>query len=62
MTSEKFLGLPKKDAQDLAEKLNMIFRTIRINEKNFFTYPEDERDDRICVEIDNGIVTKALLQ
>ena len=62
MNSESFVGLPKKDAQNLAEMHNLIFRLIRVDNKNMFSYPEDIRDDRVCVELDKGKVTKAVLQ
>jgi hypothetical protein len=48
MNTENFIGLGKKGAQSLAEKYNLIFRLIRIDDKSLFSYPEDTRDDRIC--------------
>lgn len=57
-----FMGLSKKRAQDKAEALNLIFRLIRIDSENFYAYPDDKRSDRVCVEIDNGAVTKASIQ
>ncbi len=62
MNADEFLGLSKKRAQDVAEARNLIFRLIRIDEQDFHGYPEDKRDDRICVEIDAGKVTKASVQ
>lgn len=62
MKSEDFIGLTKKGAMDKAEAKNFIFRLIRINEKNFFSYPSDTRTDRVCIEIDNGAVSKATIQ
>ena len=62
MKPEDFLGLTKKAAQDKAEAKNLIFRLIRIDADPFFAYP-DETDvctTRICVEIDNGKVSKAV--
>jgi hypothetical protein len=59
MRSEEFLGLSKKTGQDKAEKLNMIFRLIRIDGEMFMDYPEDVRQDRVCIEIENGKVVKA---
>jgi hypothetical protein len=58
MKVEDFLGLSKKGAQDKAESRNLIFRLIRVDGDNFFSYPEDKREDRICVEIDKGKVSK----
>lgn len=62
MNADAFLGLSKKRAQDVAEGKNMIFRLIRIDQENFYNYPEDVRTDRVCVEIDAGKVTKASIQ
>jgi hypothetical protein len=62
MEATNFVGLSKKEAQDLADQLNLIFRLIRVDEKNTQNYPEDEREDRICIEIDKGKISKAVLQ
>jgi hypothetical protein len=58
---QHFIGLTKKRAQDKAEVLNLIFRLIRIDNESYLDYPSDKRDDRICVEIDKGAVTKAVV-
>jgi hypothetical protein len=60
--AEKYLNLPKKEAQNLAEKSNIIFRLISVDGEPYFSYPEDERTDRICVEITKGKVSKATVQ
>jgi hypothetical protein len=60
--ADTFLGLTKKGAQDRAEALNLVFRLISIDGESYFSYPEDQRQDRICVEITGGKVTKAVLQ
>lgn len=60
--SADFVGLSKKKAQDLAEKKNVIFRLIRIDSEDFLAYPDDNRTDRVCVEIDNTVVTKAIMR
>jgi len=62
MKPEDFLGLTKKQAQDKAEARNLVFRLIRIDTKDFFSYPDDKRDDRVCVELDGDKVTKASIQ
>ena len=62
MKAEDFLGLTKKGAMDKAEQKNFIFRLIRINETNYFSYPSDVRPDRVCVEIDKGAVSKVTFQ
>lgn len=58
---EKFVGLTKKSAQDLADRNNLIFRLISIDNEPYMGYPEDERTDRVCVEIVKGVITKAVL-
>ena len=62
MVEKNFIGLTKRDAQNLAEAYNLLFRLIRIDDKNMFSYPEDKRDDRICIEIENGKVIHAVIQ
>lgn len=62
LNADKFLGMTKKGAQGEAEKANLIFRLIRVDGETFYSYPEDVREDRLCVEIDNGKVTKASIQ
>lgn len=62
MKADLFIGKSKKGAQDFAERSNLIFRLIRIDDENYLEYPEDQRNDRICVEIENGKVVKANLQ
>ena len=44
------------------DQYNLIFRLIRIDEKPFQSYPEDNRDDRICVEIEKSEIVKAIIQ
>ncbi len=62
MKVEDYIGLHKKAAQNLSERHNMIFRLISIDGEPFFEHPEDKRDDRVCVEIENGKVVKASFQ
>ena len=62
MIADKFLGLSKKDSQNLADINNLIFRLIRIDDKNFLPYPEDQREDRICIEIEKSVVVRATIQ
>ena len=57
-----FIGMTKKRAQDVAELKNLIFRLISIDGDPFLAYPEDERTDRVCVEIENGKVSKATIR
>ena len=60
--SKDFIGLTKKSAQGKAEQYNFIFRLIRIDDKDFLPYPDDVRDDRICIEMQKGEVVKATIQ
>ena len=60
--AEQFIGLTKKDAQNKADMLNLIFRLVRVDDRPLQGYPEDEREDRICVEIDKTQITKATIQ
>lgn len=62
MKAEDFLGMGKRPAQNKAEDAGFIFRLIRVDEEAFHSYPEDVREDRLCIEIDNGKVTKASIQ
>jgi len=62
MKAEDFIKLSKKQAQDLCENKNMLFRLISIDGESFFAWPEDKRDDRVCCEIENGKVVKAIIQ
>ena len=59
--AEDFIGLPKHKAQDVAEMKNLIFRLIRIDDEPYLPYPDEFYAERICVEIDNGRVTKAMI-
>ena len=62
--AEDFLGLSKFAAQAKAENRNMIFRLIKVDDKEFFAYPSetDIRTDRVCCELEGGKVVKAVLQ
>jgi hypothetical protein len=62
-TADDFIGLSKFRGQDLAEAKNMIFRLISINGEPFLSYPEEneKRDDRVCVEILDGKIVRAII-
>jgi hypothetical protein len=63
MKAEDFIGVSKRAAQDKSESLNLIFRLVSVDGVIFLGYPTDEpRTDRICVEIENGVVVKATIQ
>jgi hypothetical protein len=61
INTKAYLGLGKRTAQNKAEGENLIFRLVRVDQETILGYPEDFRDDRLCVEIDNEKVTKAVL-
>lgn len=56
------IGMGKRQSQNKVEAMNLIYRLIRVDGETIQSYPEDVRDDRVCVEIDNGKVTKATIQ
>lgn len=56
------IGMGKRQSQNKVEAMNLIYRLIRVDGETIQSYPEDVRDDRVCVEIDNGKVTKATVQ
>jgi hypothetical protein len=58
----EFVGLSKKDAQNKAEMNNLIFRLIRVDARWLQSYPDDVREDRVCIEIDKNKVTIAKIQ
>jgi len=62
MKAEDFVGMTKKSAQNAAESANLIFRLIKVDGEDFLAYPEDQRTDRVCVEIEKGKVTVASIQ
>lgn len=57
-----FLGMGKREAQNKAEQLNLIFRLIRVDDRAMASVPTDTREDRVCVEMDNLKITKAVIQ
>lgn len=57
-----FVGKSKRQAHDLAEFNHLIFRLVSVDGQSYLGYPEDQREDRICVELINGVVAKASVQ
>jgi len=62
MNADKFLGLTKKGAQNLAEASNLIFRLVRVDDEVILGPPQDTVADRICIVIENGKVVEAKFQ
>jgi len=60
--AKDFLGLTKKTAQNKAEAMNLLFRLIRIDSEHFFPYPTETRNDRVCAELDDGVVSVASIR
>lgn len=57
--ASSFLGMGKRESQNHSEKLNLIYRLIRVDDRQMQSYPSDTRQDRVCIEIDDNKVTKA---
>jgi hypothetical protein len=57
-----FLNLTKKRSQDLAEVKSLVWRLVSIDGESYLGYPEDTRDDRVCVVIEKGLVVEATIQ
>jgi hypothetical protein len=53
----EFIGLRVEAAAELAQRLNLDFRVIRIQENEW--YGSDERPNRVTVEVEGGVVTGA---
>jgi hypothetical protein len=62
MKASDFVGLSKTNAEDLADRMSLIYRLISIDGSEYFSYPTDKRDDRVCIEIEKGKVVKASIQ
>lgn len=61
--ADRFLGVSKHKAHDMAEQLNLVFRLVSVNGEVFLGYPTDGvRSDRVCAELVNGVITKAVIQ
>lgn len=61
-TEEQFIGLTKRQSYELAERLGLMPHLVRMDERMLFGYPNDVRDDRICLEFDLRKVSKARVQ
>jgi len=57
-----FVGKSKQGSQDLAEARNLVWRPISVDGEPFFSYPDEIRNDRVCVELMNGKVVKATIR
>ena len=62
LIEQEFINCSKSRAQDLAEFKSLVFRLISIDGEPYFSYPEDIRTDRICIEVTNGRVSSARIQ
>jgi len=62
VNASDFIGLSKKKAQDVCEARSLIFRLVSVDGEHFLGYPEDVRDDRVCVEIKKEKVVAAKVQ
>ena len=53
----EFIGLRVEGAIDLAQRLDLDLRVIRIHENEWHT--SNKRTTRITVEVENGVITSA---
>jgi hypothetical protein len=53
----EFIGLRVEEATELAQRLDLDFRVIRIHENEW--YASDQRPNRVTVEVEDGVVTSA---
>jgi hypothetical protein len=53
----EFIGLRIEQAVELAQRLDLDLRVIRVHENEWHT--SDQRSNRITVEAENGVVTSA---
>lgn len=56
---QEYIGMEKRAAQNKAEKQNLIFRLVSVDGRKMLGMPEDQCPDRICITIDNGVVSSA---
>ena len=56
----EFIGLRIEEATELARRLHLDLRVIRIHENEWYT--SDKRTNRVTVEAENGVVTSARAQ
>jgi len=60
--ANEFVGMGKRPAQNLAESKGYIFRLVSVDGEQVLGYPEDQRDDRVCVEVVATKVVKAVIR
>jgi hypothetical protein len=53
----EFIGLRSEEAIELAQRLDLDLRVMRIHENEWHT--SDRRTNRVTVEVENGVVTSA---
>jgi hypothetical protein len=56
----EFIGLRVAEAMELARRLNLDLRVIRVNDNKWFA--SDERSNRVTVEVAGDVVTSARAQ
>lgn len=59
--ASEFVGMGKRPAQNKAEARGLIFRLVSVDGEQILGYPEDSRDDRVCVEVEGTKVVKAVM-
>ena len=59
MNTDNFIGRGKREAQNMADRANLIFRLVSADGEVVLGMPTDIREDRLCVEVVADRVVKA---
>jgi hypothetical protein len=61
--ASEWIGLSKHKGQDLCEARNMIFRLLSVDGEAYFSMPDEseKRTDRVCVDIVDTRIVKAII-
>lgn len=57
--TNRYIGLGKRRAQNLAEADNLIFRLVSANGEVILGKPDNVQADRLCVVVENDQVKEA---
>ena len=60
--AQEFIGRSKHTAHSLAEFKSLVFRLVSVDGEVFLGYPSDTRTDRVCCEIEKGVIVRANVQ
>lgn len=59
INTNRYIGIGKRHAQNLAEHDNLVFRLVSANGETILGVPDNVQVDRLCVIIENDRVAKA---